>query len=111
MKRLRLRLAAWCDEPRGTDLEARESSVLAGGAAGHIEGFAEISFRFLLRWKKCRPGFRRGSSSEGEVYRRGFWVRGARVGGLRVCVGGCVEAEGQACGVRLAHSGLLQRAL
>lgn len=110
VKRLRLRLAAWCDGPRGTDLEARESSGLAGGAAGHIEGYAEISFRFLLRWKKGRPGFRRGSSSEGEVCRRGFWgeVRGWEDYG---CVGGCVEAEGQACGVRLAHSGLLQRAL
>ena len=57
VKRLWLRLAAWCDGPRGTDLEARESSGLAGGAAGHIEGFAEISFRFFVTLEKRQAGF------------------------------------------------------
>ena len=93
MKRLRLWLAAWCDGPRGTDLETRESSGLAGGAAGHIEGFAEISFRFLVRWKKGRPGF----SSRVVVGRSGLptGVLGARCEGGRI-KGVCVEAEGQA---------------
>jgi hypothetical protein len=86
-----------------------------GEQLGTLKDLRRFPFAFCYAGKKVGrvfvEGRRRGSSSEGEVYRPGVLGRGARVGGLRVCVGGCVEAEGQACGVRLAHSGLLQRAL
>ena len=81
-----------------------------GEQLGTLKDLRRYPFASCYAGKKVGRVFVEGRRRKVRFYRPGILERGARVGGLRVCVGGCVEAEGQACGVRLAHSGLLQRA-